>query len=151
MWGVFLQEILVTLDRCPNMPLTDTAIWKAKPRDKPRKLYDSRGLYLEIVPRGTKAWRFKYRFAGKEKRISMGIHPEISLKLAPRRRDEARKLLARDIAPSAWRKAQKQLKRQWARKSFEAAAGEWLAKHAPNWSTDHARRLPGRTRSARPR
>ena len=45
------------------MPLTDTAIRKAKPRDKPRKIYDSRGLYLEIAPRGTKAWRFKYRFA----------------------------------------------------------------------------------------
>ena len=53
------------------MPLTATAIRKAKPREKPRKLYDSRGLYLEIAPRGTKAWRFKYRFAGKEKRISM--------------------------------------------------------------------------------
>ena len=81
------------------MPLTVTAIRKAKPRVKPRKLYDSRGLYLEIAPRGTKAWRFKYRFAGKEKRISMGIYPEVSLKLARRRRDEARKLLARDIDP----------------------------------------------------
>ena len=72
------------------MPLTATAIRKAKPREKPRKLYDSRGLYLEIAPRGTKAWRFKYRFAGKEKRISMGIYPDVSLKLARRRRDEAR-------------------------------------------------------------
>ena len=75
------------------MPLTVTAIRKAKPREKPRKLYDSRGLYLEIAPRGTKAWRFKYRFAGREKRISMGIYPEVSLKLARQRRDEARKLL----------------------------------------------------------
>ena len=123
------------------MPLTDIAIRKAKPRDKPRKLYDSRGLYLEIAPRGTKAWRFKYRFAEKEKRISMGIYPEVSLKLARQRRDEARKLLARDIDPSAYRKAQKRSKRQWAGNSFEAVAAEWLAKHAPNWSTDHARRL----------
>ncbi len=123
------------------MPLTDTAIRKAKPRDKPRKIYDSRGLYLEIAPRGTKAWRFKYRFAEKEKRISMGIYPEVSLKLARRRRDEARKLLARDIDPSAYRKAQKQSKRQWARNSFEAVAAEWLAKHSPNWSTAYARRL----------
>ena len=88
------------------MPLTATAIRKAKPREKPRKLYDSRGLYLEVAPRGTKAWRFKYRFAGREKRISMGIYPEVSLKLARQRRDEARKLLARDIDPSAYRKAQ---------------------------------------------
>ena len=123
------------------MPLTDTAIRKAKPRDKPRKIYDSRGLYIEIAPRGTKAWRFKYRFAEKEKRISMGIYPEVSLKLARRRRDEARKLLARDIDPSAYRKAQKQSKRQWARNSFEAVAAEWLAKHSPNWSTGYARRL----------
>ena len=123
------------------MPLTDTAIRKAKPRDKPRKLYDSRGLYLEIAPRGTKAWRFKYRFADKEKRISMGIYPEVSLKLARERRDDARKLLARDIDPSAYRKAQKQSKRQWARNSFEAVAAEWLAKHSPNWCASYARRL----------
>ena len=123
------------------MPLTDTAIRKAKPRDKPRKLYDSRGLYLEIAPRGTKAWRFKYRFADKEKRISMGIYPEVSLKLARERRDDSRKLLARDIDPSAYRKAQKQSKRQWARNSFEAVAAEWLAKHSPNWCASYARRL----------
>ena len=123
------------------MPLTDTGIRKAKPRDKPRKLYDSRGLYLEIAPRGTKAWRFKYRFADKEKRISMGIYPEVSLKLARERRDDARKLLARDIDPSAYRKAQKQSKRQWARNSFEAVAAEWLAKHSPNWCASYARRL----------
>ncbi len=123
------------------MPLTATAIRKAKPREKPRKLYDSRGLYLEIAPRGTKAWRFKYRFAGKEKRISMGIFPEVSLKLARERRDEARKLLARDIDPSAYRKAQKQSRRQWARNSFEAVATEWHAKHSPNWSTGHSKRL----------
>ena len=123
------------------MPLTATAIHKAKPREKPRKLYDSRGLYLEIAPRGTKAWRFKYRFAGREKRISMGIYPEVSLKLARQRRDEARKLLARDIDPSAYRKAQKRSRRQWARNSFEAVASEWLAKHSPNWSTGWVRRL----------
>ena len=97
----------VPLTGCPNMPLTDTSICKAKPRVKPRKLYDSRGLYLEIAASGTKAWRFKYRFAGREKRISIGICPEVSLKLARQRRDEARALLARDIAPSAYRKAQK--------------------------------------------
>ena len=114
---------------------------QAKPRDKSRKLYDSRGLYVEIAPRGTKAWCFKYRFAGKEERISMGIYPEVSLKLARRRRDEARKLLARDIDPSAYPKAQKQSRRHWARNSFEAVTAEWLAKHAPNWSTGHVRRL----------
>ena len=123
------------------MPLTVTAIRKAKPREKPRKLYDSRGLYLEIAPRGTKAWRFKYRFAGKEKRISMGIYPEVPLRLARQRRDEARKLLARDIDPSAHRKAQKRSRRELAGNSFEAVATEWLAKHSPNWSAGYLKRL----------
>ncbi len=123
------------------MPLTATAIRKAKAREKSRKLYDSRGLHLEIAPRGTKAWRFKYRFAGKEKRISMGISPEVSLKLARQQRDDARKLLARDIDPSAFRKAQKQSRRQGASNSFEAVATQWLTKHSPNWSTGWVRRL----------
>ena len=123
------------------MPLADVAIRQAKPRDKPRKLYDSRGLYLEIAPRGTKAWRFKYRFSDKEKRISLGIYPEVSLKLARRRRDDARKLLARGIDPSAYRKAQKQAKRQSDRDSFEAVARGWLAMHSPNWTTRHADRV----------
>ena len=122
------------------MPLSDAAIRQARPRAKPRKLYDSRGLYLEIAPRGSKAWRFKYRFADKEKRISLGLYPEVSLKLARQRRDEARRLLAQDIDPSAYRKAQKQSKRQWAQNSFEAVAREWLAKYSPNWTTGHADR-----------
>ena len=93
------------------MPVTDTAIWKARLRDKPCKLYDSRGLYLEIAPRGIKAWRCKYRFTGKEKWLSMGIYPEVSLKCACRRRDDARKFVARDIDPSAYWKVQKQSER----------------------------------------
>ena len=71
----------------------------------------------------------------------MGIYPEVSLELARQRRDEARKLLARDIDPSTYRKAQNRSHRQWARNSFEAVATEWLAKHSPNWSTGWVRRL----------
>ena len=63
------------------------------------------------------------------------------MKLARQRRDEARQLLARDIDPSAYRKAQKQSKRQWAQNSFEAVAREWLAKYSPNWTTGHADRV----------
>ena len=59
------------------MPLSDAAIRHAQPREKLRKLYDSRGLYLGIAPRGSKAWRFKYRFADREKRISLGLYPEV--------------------------------------------------------------------------
>ena len=64
------------------MPLTDVAIRAAKPGPKPRKLSDSEGLYLEVAPSGGKWWRLKYRFGGKEKRLSLGTYPEISLKKA---------------------------------------------------------------------
>ena len=64
------------------MPLTDAAIKNAKPAAKPRRLYDRDGLYLEVSPRGGKWWRLKYRFAGKEKRVSLGVYPEVNLKRA---------------------------------------------------------------------
>ncbi len=76
------------------MPLTDTAIRNAKPAAKPIILSDERGLYLEVAPSGGKWWRLKYRFDGKDKRISLGVYPDVSLKDARLRRDEARKLLA---------------------------------------------------------
>ena len=63
----------------PKMPLTATAIRNAKPSSKTRKLFDGGGLYLEISPKGGKWWRLKYRFAGKEKRLSLGAYPEVSL------------------------------------------------------------------------
>jgi len=72
------------------MPLTDTAIKKAKPEAKQRKLYDERGLFLLISPKGGKWWRFKYLFGGKEKLLSLGTYPDVSLKDARERRDEAR-------------------------------------------------------------
>ena len=64
------------------MPLTDTAIRHAKPAKKSFKLFDERGLYLEVSPAGGKWWRLKYRFNGKEKRISLGVYPDVSLKVA---------------------------------------------------------------------
>ena len=75
------------------MPLSDTFIRKAKPESKPIKLFDGRGLYLELTPKGGKWWRFKYRFKGKEKRLSLGVYPEVSLKVARDRREEARRWL----------------------------------------------------------
>ena len=72
------------------MPLTDTAIRNAKPGNKPAKLSDGGGLYLEVAPTtGGKWWRLKYRIDGREKRISLGTYPTVSLKEARRRRDEA--------------------------------------------------------------
>jgi hypothetical protein len=89
------------------MPLTNTTILNAKPDEKTRRLHDERGLYLEISPSGGKWWRLKYRFDGKEKRLSLGVYPDISLKDARERRDEARKLVANGIDPSENRKAQR--------------------------------------------
>jgi Arm DNA-binding domain len=62
------------------MPLTDTAIRNAKPGEKPVRLFDERGLYLEVSPTGGKWWRLKYRFDGKGKRLSVGVYPDVSLK-----------------------------------------------------------------------
>ncbi|SFM28341.1 protein of unknown function [Ectothiorhodospira mobilis] len=104
------------------MPLTDTAIRNAKPADKARKQFDGGGLYLEVAPSGGKWWRLKYRYGGKEKRLSLGVYPDVPLKDARERRDEARKLLANDIDPSEHRQAQKAAKEDRVANSFEAGA-----------------------------
>jgi len=123
------------------MPLTDTAIRKAKPAEKPYKLFDERGLYLEVTPTGGKWWRLKYRFDGKEKRLSLGAYPDVKLKDARDRRDEARKLLANGIDPSENRKVQKAVKQDRAANSFQVVAREWFAKHTPNWADHHSDRI----------
>ncbi|HFD92168.1 MAG TPA: DUF4102 domain-containing protein [Gammaproteobacteria bacterium] len=123
------------------MPLSDTAIRNAKPGDKAKKMFDGGGLYLEVSPKGGKWWRLKYRFDGKEKRLSLGVYPDVSLKDARERRDEARKLLANDTDPSENRKARKAAKVAKQANSFEVVAREWYAKHAPNWSANHGDRI----------
>ncbi len=121
--------------------LTDTAIRQAKANEKAVKLFDGRGLYLEVTPAGGKWWRLKYRFNDKEKRLSLGVYPDVSLKEARVRRDEARKLLADGIDPSENRKAQKAVKQDRAANSFEVVAREWFAKYAPTWTVNHAERI----------
>ncbi len=123
------------------MTLTHTAIVKAKPGQKPIRMYDGGGMYLEVSPAGGKLWRLKYRFHGKEKRLSLGIYPAVSLKDARERRDAARKLLANDIDPSENRKAQKAARADRAGNSFEVVAREWYAKHKPNWAASHAEKI----------
>ncbi|WP_175908018.1 integrase arm-type DNA-binding domain-containing protein [Burkholderia sp. BCC1640] len=108
------------------MPLTDTAIRNAKPADKPVRLFDGGGLYLEIAPSGGKWWRLKYRFGGKEKRYSLGVYPDVPLATARKKRDEARERLAAGIDPGEAKKAEKRASLLAAAHSFEVVARGWM-------------------------
>lgn len=123
------------------MALTDTAIRNAKPTDKPVKLTDGGGLYLLLKPNGSRWWRLDYRFDGKRKTLSMGVYPDVGLKDARAKRDEARKLLANGIDPSENRKAQKNARSEQAANSFEVVAREWFSKYSPGWAKGHADKI----------
>jgi len=123
------------------MPLTAISIKNAKHKDKTYKIFDGKGLFLQITPNGGKWWRLKYRVDGKEKLLSLGTYPDVSLKDARERRDKARKQVADGIDPSEHRKANKAAKTERAANSFEVVAREWFSKREPNWSTNHANRI----------
>jgi integrase len=142
MWG--------TCKNCPQaippieeliLPLTNTKILNTKPGEKPKRMFDERGLYLEIAPAGGKWWRLKYRFEGKEKRLSLGTYPDVNLKDARDRRDEARKLLAQSVDPSANRKATRAASTDRAANSFEVVSREWYAKFSSEWAPNHKDRV----------
>ena len=121
--------------------LSDTQIRAAKAGMKPIRLYDERGLYLEVTPNGGRWWRFKYRFGGKEKLLSMGTYPDTGLKAARERRDRARALLEDGVDPSDVRRAEKESRSEAAVNSFEAVAREWHATiHSAQVSAGHAAR-----------
>ena len=119
------------------MPLTDTAVRTAKPGAKPVKMFDGGGLYLEVAPSGGKWWRLKYRVGGKEKRISLGVYPDVGLKQARVQRDEARRQLAEGTDPGEQRKAEKLTKAEGGANSFEAVAREWAEKQRPTWTAGY--------------
>lgn len=119
------------------MPLNALTVQSAKPKDKSYKLSDGRGLYLEISPSGGKWWRYKYRFDGKEKRISLGTYPDISLAKARDNHIAARKLLAEGIDPSEDRKSKKAIKKINAENSFEQVARAWWKSHMQNKAASH--------------
>jgi integrase len=129
------------------MPLTDTSIKAFRPKSKPYREFDSGGLYLEIAPGGGKWWRLKYRFQGREKRISLGIYPAIGLKDARSRRDEAKELLAKGIDPGEQKKADKaatQAATLDAVQTFEAVAREWYAKKTVALTDGYRKQLMAR-------
>lgn len=123
------------------MSLTDTAVRNAKPGAKPIKLFDERGLFLIVTPSGGKWWRLKYRFDNKEKLLSLGVYPDVSLKAARKRRDELRTLLANGIDPGVHRKVMEAAHTDRAANSFEIIAREWFAKHSPNWAPSHSDKI----------
>ena len=123
------------------MAISDVTVRNAKPASKPIRLFDGGGLYLEVSPSGGKLWRLKYRFGGKEKRLALGKYPEVGLKDARERREEARRLLANDIDPGELRRQQKTMRAERAAHSFEAIAREWIAKNTPTWASSHTLKL----------
>ena len=120
------------------MALSDIKVRNAKPSEKTQKLFDGNGLFLAITPQGGKSWRLKYRFEGKEKLLTFGAYPGVSLSAARVKGDEARQLLAHGIDPGAVKKAQKEAKADQAANSFEVVAREWHTKHKHLWKEAHA-------------
>ncbi|MBM4231731.1 MAG: DUF4102 domain-containing protein [Gammaproteobacteria bacterium] len=121
--------------------LTDKAIRALKPNEKPYKVSDGLGLYLSVQPNGSRLWRLKYRFAGKEKLAALGAYPETGLADARARRDELRRLHAGGIDPVAHRRAADEARVAAAENSFKVVADEWFEKKSPGWVPKHAAKI----------
>ncbi|WP_330983225.1 MULTISPECIES: tyrosine-type recombinase/integrase [Enterobacterales] len=120
------------------MKLTATEIKAAKPKDKAYKLSDGGGMYLEVFPNGTKSWRMKYRFGGKEKRVVFGVYPAVTLAEARGKREDAKRILAAGGDPGQAKQADKLAKLMAVSNSFERLAQEWHEHKRPNWSEGYA-------------
>ncbi|MGD0231164.1 MAG: integrase arm-type DNA-binding domain-containing protein [Syntrophorhabdales bacterium] len=123
--------------------LSDAKVKNAKPEKMEYRLFDGGGLFLLVTPSGGRYWHFKFRFEGKERRISFGTYPEISLVEARERRDEARKQIARGVDPGAVRKAMKQAGTAEA-ETFEVIAREWYGKFSSKWSETYTKAVTSR-------
>ncbi len=121
------------------MKLTNLACKNAKPCNKPFKISDGGGLYLEVFPNGRKHWRFKYRFNNKENRIAFGLYPEVTLENAREIAMDERKRIKSGIDPSLHRKEIKRTSSLQAAQTFELVAREWHTQRIPRWSTSHAK------------
>ena len=120
------------------MKLNARQVDTARGTDKPYKLADGGGLYLLVNPNGARYWRLKYRAAGKEKLLAVGVYPDVSLADARRRRDEAKKILAAGGDPGQEKQAEKQARVLAVQNSFEAIAPEWHEHKQQNWSAGYA-------------
>lgn len=121
------------------MALSNLAVRNAKPESKPRKLYDERGLYLLVNPTGSKLWQFKYRIHDKEKKLSFGAYPDVSLAEAREKRDEARKLVAQKVDPAFRRKEEARAAKLAHSSTFTAVAREFIARRVSDGICERTR------------
>lgn len=124
-----------------KMKLSDIKCKTAKSKDKPYKIFDGGGLYLEVLPSGKKHWRLKYHYLKTEKRISLGEYPIISLADARQARDDAKRLLTNQIDPSTARKEKKEKLTRETGNSFKAIALEWLENNKERWSEGYTQKI----------
>ena len=129
------------------MSLTDAKARNAKPQAKPYKLTDGEGMFLYVHPHGGKYWRLKYRFAGKEKVLALGVYPDVSLIDARGRRADARKVLAAGNDPGEVKKQAKHLSILKSENTFEAIAREWHERRKQTWTPNHTRHIMRRLES----
>ena len=123
------------------MALTDTRLKNAQPKEKVYRLSDAKGLYTEIQPNGSKYWRLKCRFAGKEKRLAIGVYPRVSIKVARKACDHAKDQLEQGIDPSQAKKAKKIEQAQDQANNLEAIAREWHQQQALKWSASYTEKV----------
>lgn len=121
--------------------LSKLLIDKTKSGPKTIRLWDGRGMYLEITPKGGKWWRFKYWFDGRERRMSLGVYPDVSLADAREKREEARRKVAAGIDPGEQRKAEAVALIEAVENSFEAVAREWFEMFSKPWAKGHADKI----------
>lgn len=123
------------------MPLTEKTLKSLKSPDKIKKVSDAAGLYIELHPNGAQYWRLKYRYAGKEKRMALGVYPAVSLKDARQQRDTAKRLLAEGIDPNAKKQEEKRLASFNAENTFISVAKEWHDTNKSQWTPGHAAKI----------
>jgi len=126
------------------MPLTDTAIKQAKPRDEDYWLTDEKGLRLLVKTTGSKYWRLKYRFQGKQKTLAVGVYPSVSLKSAREKIFEARRLLDQGFDPSQEKQKERRQVEHNHQNLFAVVAREWWEHQKGTWTENHANRIWGR-------
>lgn len=123
------------------MPLSDTTVRMAKPREKTYRLSDSNGLYVEVAPNGSRYWRLKYRFGGKEKRLALGVYPVVTLARVREDALEARRQLHDGIDPSVWKRERARQAKVATANSFESVARDWHELMRPRWTPHHAKNV----------